>query len=164
LSGKALPAKAAARDPAKAGMDSAAPAEARPAGKAEPNADTKPQAAKPEPNKVDSGKPEPKAETNKADSKGTAKSADNAKAEAPAAKSGKELYDEAREALGAQDWDRAISTAKQALKSGYRKANTVLAKAYWGKGDKANCAKYAEAAANAGFDDASIQNLLGKCQ
>jgi len=79
-------------------------------------------------------------------------------------KTGKELYDDAREALGASDWDRAIATARQALKAGYPKANTVLAKAYWGKGDKAGCLKYAEAAIKAGHDDSAMQGLVNKCQ
>ncbi len=80
------------------------------------------------------------------------------------AKSGKELYDEAREALGSSEWDKAVSLGRQAIKSGYKKANTVLAKAYWGKGDKGNCLKAAQAAVDAGFDDAAMQSLLNKCQ
>ncbi|MBI5607350.1 MAG: FHA domain-containing protein [Deltaproteobacteria bacterium] len=85
-------------------------------------------------------------------------------APAPEGKSSKDLYDDAREALGAGDYDRSIGSAKQALKSGYKKALTVLAKAYWGKGDKASCLSYAQKAIDAGFDDASMQNLVNKCQ
>ena len=79
-------------------------------------------------------------------------------------KSPKDLYDEARESLGSSEWDKAISLGKQALKAGYKKANTVVAKAYWGKGEKGNCLKYAQAAIDAGFDDSSMQGLLNKCQ
>jgi len=83
---------------------------------------------------------------------------------APEGKSSKDLYDDAREALGAGDYDRSIGSAKQALKAGYKKALTVLAKAYWGKGDKSSCLSYAQKAIDAGFDDASMQNLVNKCQ
>lgn len=90
---------------------------------------------------------------------------EEAKAAEPAgAKSGKELYDEAREALASSEWDKAVSLGRQAIKGGYKKANTVLAKAYWGKGDKGNCLKYAQAAVDAGFDDATMQSLINKCQ
>jgi pSer/pThr/pTyr-binding forkhead associated (FHA) protein len=80
------------------------------------------------------------------------------------AKGPKDLYDDAREALGAGDYDRSIGSAKQALKAGYKKALTVLAKAYWGKGDKGSCLNFAQKAIDAGFDDASMQNLVNKCQ
>lgn len=83
---------------------------------------------------------------------------------AEGAKSPKELYDEAREALGSSDYDKAIATAKQALKGGMVKANNVLAKAYYGKGDKSGCLKYANAADKAGVADAVVSGLLEKCQ
>lgn len=83
---------------------------------------------------------------------------------AEGAKSPKELYDEAREALGSSDYDKAISSGKQALKSGMVKANNVLAKAYYGKGDKGGCLKYATAADKAGVADAVVSGLLEKCQ
>ena len=110
----------------------------------------------------------PKADKPKGDAKQTEPKVDKPKVEEPKAVEGgktpKELYEDAREALGASEWDRAVSSAKQALKQGFKKANTVLAKAYWGKGDKANCAKYAQAAIDNGFDDPSMQGLLNKCQ
>lgn len=80
------------------------------------------------------------------------------------AKSPKELYDEARESLGSSEYDKAIASAKQALKGGMVKANNVLAKAYYGKGDKGGCLKYATAADKAGVADAVVSGLLEKCQ
>ncbi len=111
-------------------------------------------------------KGEPKGEPKQVDPKPGKVKVDPPKVEPPKAegKTPKELYDDAREALGASDWERAIASAKQALKQGFKKANTVLAKAYWGKGDKGNCFKYAQAAIDAGFDDASMQGLVNKCQ
>lgn len=79
-------------------------------------------------------------------------------------KSPKELYDEARESLGSSEYDKAIASAKQALKGGMVKANNVLAKAYYGKGDKGGCLKYATAADKAGVADAVVSGLLEKCQ
>ncbi len=80
------------------------------------------------------------------------------------AKSPKEFYDEAREALGSSDYDKAISAAKQALKGGMVKSHNVLAKAYYGKGDKGGCLKHANAADKAGVADAVVSGLLEKCQ
>ncbi|MBM4343434.1 MAG: FHA domain-containing protein [Deltaproteobacteria bacterium] len=109
--------------------------------------------------------PAPPRDVKAPDTKETRPPREEAKAPEPTgAKSGKELYDEAREALGSSEWDKAVSLGRQAIKSGYKKANTVLAKAYWGKGDKGNCLKYAQAAVDAGFDDAAMQSLLNKCQ
>lgn len=81
-----------------------------------------------------------------------------------AAKSPKEYYDEAREALGSSDYEKAIGSAKQALKGGMVKSHNVLAKAYYGKGDKGGCLKHATAADKAGVADAVVSGLLEKCQ
>lgn len=85
----------------------------------------------------------------------------------PARKTGQMLYKEARDKVLAGDEEGGLSLYKQALAAGYAKSHGQLAKLYFGKGDKAGCARHAKAYLerypDAG-DAPQMQTLLEKCQ
>ncbi len=85
---------------------------------------------------------------------------------APAAKSGKDLYEDGRSAQMDGKTDAAIALYLQAAKAGYGKAHKQLALLYQARNDKAGCAKnakaYLEKNPSAGDADA-MQQLLDKC-
>jgi hypothetical protein len=87
--------------------------------------------------------------------------------EEPARKTGQMLYKEARDKVLAGDEEGGLSLYKQALAAGYAKSHGQLAKLYFGKGDKAGCARHAKAYLerypDAG-DAPQMQTLLEKCQ
>lgn len=83
-----------------------------------------------------------------------------------AKKTGKDMYDEARQKMLQGDTDGAIASFKAATKAGFGKAHGQLARVYFSKGDKGACASaaksYLDKYPDAG-DAAQIQTLLEKC-
>jgi pSer/pThr/pTyr-binding forkhead associated (FHA) protein/outer membrane biosynthesis protein TonB len=161
---------AAAKQEAKA-------AEAAPAEKAKPTA-VKPAAApapapkavaKPTPAptpKAVAPKPEPKPEP-KVEPKPTPAPAPAPEPAAePARKTGADFHKEGRDAILAGKPDEAISLFKQAVANGYFKAHGQLARIFFQRGDKANCAKHAKAYLDR-YPDAGdaqpLQGMLEKC-
>lgn len=85
---------------------------------------------------------------------------------APAAKSGKDLYEEGRNAQMDGKTDAAIALYLQSAKAGFGKAHKQLALLYQARNDKGGCAKnakaYLEKNPSAG-DAEAMQQLLDKC-
>ncbi len=121
----------------------------KPDGKAKPEA-TSPVKAEPKPEVKAEPKPEPPPEVKTA----------------PAAKSGKDVYEEGRSAQMEGKTDAAIALYQQAAKMGFSKAHKQLALLNQARNDKAGCAKnakaYLEKNPSAGDADA-MQQLLDKC-
>jgi len=85
---------------------------------------------------------------------------------APTEKSGADLYKEGRELAAQGRIDEAIATYKLALGKGQKKAHGQLARQYFMKGDKGNCARHAKAYVDAyseAGDAIQMQSLLEKC-
>jgi pSer/pThr/pTyr-binding forkhead associated (FHA) protein len=84
-----------------------------------------------------------------------------------AAKSGADLYKEGRDKMVAGDTDGALASFKSAAGAGYGKAHGQLARIYFTKGDKGNCAKHAKTYIDK-YPDAgdaqAMQSMLEKCQ
>ncbi len=134
-------------DAAKAGIaDKHKASKVEPKGKVEPTANARPE---PAPEGKATVKPEP-AEVKAA----------------PAAKTGKDLYEDGRSAQMEGKTDAAIALYLQATKAGFGKAHKQLALLYQARNDKAGCAKnakaYLEKNPSAGDADA-MQQLLDKC-
>ncbi|MFZ4579960.1 MAG: FHA domain-containing protein, partial [Myxococcota bacterium] len=153
-------AKAAEAPPA----EKAKPAAVKPAAAPAPKAVAKPAPApapkavapKPEP------KPEPKVEPKPAPPPAPAPEP----AAEPARKTGADFHKEGRDAILAGKPDEAIALFKQAVANGYFKAHGQLARIFFQRGDKANCAKHAKAYLDR-YPDAGdaqpLQGMLEKC-
>ena len=117
---------------------------------------------KPEPKVALHEKPKPEAAPPKPEPKPEPKPAPVAEAK----KSGADLYKEGRDAMLAGHSDDAVSLFKQAVKAGNGKGYGQLARIFFQKGDKGQCAQAAKAYLDR-YPDAGdaqpIQSLLEKC-